>query len=279
MQQLSGTESGGSYHPKFSPSGDYLLLTADNYAGLKRYDLSNGNISVITKAPNAGYNVQVSSDGQNIFYRESSQDKRNMRHIALKTVNLSDNKTEQIVAPTRVLPAHRVVDGTVVYVKGNKAARKRISGEKLQQAPDMVTIEDRQMILYRGNSRLVVAPNGTDASYIWPSISPDGAKLVYTVAGRGTFVCNIDGTQAVSLGKIHAPVWLGNKWVVGMNDKDDGERIISSVIEAVSIDGKIHKVLSDPSQIAMYPAVSADNSSIAFNTEKGTIYLMKIVIK
>ena len=78
---------------------------------------------------------------------------------------------------------------------------------------------------------------------------------------------------------LNAPVWLGNEWIIGMNDKDNGERILSSSIEAVSIDGQKHQTLSDPSTIAMFPAVSTDNSSIAFNSDNGDIYLMKINIK
>lgn len=88
-----------------------------------------------------------------------------------------------------------------------------------------------------------------------------------------------DGSSPIRIANLNAPVWLGNEWIIGMNDKDNGERILSSSIEAVSIDGQKHQTLSDPSTIAMFPAVSTDNSSIAFNSDNGDIYLMKINIK
>lgn len=276
---LNGTETGGAHHPKFSPSGDYLLFTTDNYAGLKKYDLSDGKISIVTKAPNAGYNVQISKDGKGIIFRESSLDKRNMRHTSLKKINLENNKVEQLVSPTRSLSSHRVVDGTVVYAKDKKAVLKRTGGEKLSKTPELVTIEDRMIVLYSGNTRKVITPNGANASYIWPSISPDGSKLVYIVAGKGAFICDITGANIVSIGRLNAPVWLGNNHVVGMNDIDDGQRISSSSIDVININNKTRQILVNSSLKAMYPAVSADNSSIAFNTDNGVMYIMKIAVK
>ena len=39
VKQLPKSSIGKSYHPKFSPNGEYLLLTSDNYSGLKKFDL------------------------------------------------------------------------------------------------------------------------------------------------------------------------------------------------------------------------------------------------
>lgn len=279
VKQLPSTEVGKAYHPKFSPTGEYLLLTSDNYSGLKKYDLKNGKVSVITKAPNAGYNVQISADGNNIFYREQSLNKRNMRETALKKIDLTDHKESQVVSPTRSFQLHKAVDGNILYAKGNKLSSKRIYGEKVKTTPNVVNIENRQLVLYHNGERTELSPNGKNHSYLWPSISPDGKKILYKVAGKGTFISNIDGSSPTRIANLNAPVWLGNKWIVGMNDKDNGERILSSTIEAVFIDGQKHKTLSDPSTIAMYPAVSADYSSIVYNTDNGDIYLMQITIK
>ena len=51
VKQLPGTDVGKAYHPKFSPTGEYLLFTSDNYSGLKKYDLKNGKVTVVTKRP------------------------------------------------------------------------------------------------------------------------------------------------------------------------------------------------------------------------------------
>ncbi|MGC3977246.1 MAG: hypothetical protein QM751_02830 [Paludibacteraceae bacterium] len=123
-----------------------------------------------------------------------------------------------------------------------------------------------------------MTPNGSEKSYIWPSVSPDAMHIVYTVASKGTFVANIDGSNVKSLGKLNAPKWAGNKFIVGMNDIDDGEKLISSTIKVVSVDGKFSKTLTSPVN-AMYPSASADGSKIAFNTEKGEIYIMNVELR
>ena len=65
-----------------------------------------------------------------------------------------------------------------------------------------------------------------------------------------------------------------------MEDKDDGEKLISSTLIAATIDGKIKQTVLTPTGVmAMYPAASADGKRIAFNTEKGEIYILNISIK
>lgn len=63
VKQLPSTDAGKAYYPKFSTTGEYLLLTSDNYSGLRKYDLKNGKVTVVTKAFNTEYNVQISADG------------------------------------------------------------------------------------------------------------------------------------------------------------------------------------------------------------------------
>jgi len=135
------------------------------------------------------------------------------------------------------------------------------------------------MVLYRGNSRTVLTPNGENASYIWPSISPDGKRIAYVAAGKGTFVCDITGKNISFLGKLNAPQWINNQWIVGMNDIDNGEVLLSSSLVAATIDGKVYQKLTTSDLIAMYPAVSPDGKVIAFNTANGDLYLLNIIIK
>ena len=136
------------------------------------------------------------------------------------------------------------------------------------------------MVLYKNGVRTELTPSGANASYIWPSISPDNKNIVYTVTGKGTYVCSVTGKNVTSLGKLNAPSWAGNRYVVGMDDRDDGEKLISSSLIITSIDGKLRKKLETPTGInAMYPSASKDGSRIAFNTDRGEVYLMQVEFK
>ncbi len=64
-----------------------------------------------------------------------------------------------------------------------------------------------------------------------------------------------------------------------MNDIDNGEILLSSSLVAASIDGKVYQTLTTPDLIAMYPAVSPDGKQIVFNTERGDLYLLNVVLK
>lgn len=278
IRQLPSEKIGSMYHPEFSPAGDFLLLSGENYAGLVKYDLSTGKSDRLTSAANAGYGVQISKDGQQVVYREASY-KNNRKFQALQSMNLKTKDVKRIQSPTRDLTAHRMVDGTLIFAKEKKSVAKKVNALAQAQSALLVAVEDQKMVLYSGNARTVLSPNGQNASYIWPSISPDNRRIVYTVAGKGTFVCDLKGQNPVSLGHLGAPAWLGNGWIVGMDDKDDGHRLISSAIVAVRADGRDRQVLSNPSVIALYPTATADGTKVAFNSDKGDIYVMQVRIK
>ena len=116
-------------------------------------------------------------------------------------------------------------------------------------AQPTVTIQDQKMLVTNGESSYVLAPNGDDASYFWASVSPNGKHLVYVTAKYGTFVCDIDGGNVRSMGRMNAPKWLDNHHVAGMqefykdHDEIDYVRYISR-----SIDGKVTRDLTEKEQ-------------------------------
>ena len=274
---LKGTEDGGFYHPVFSPKGTYILTTGENYTGLKLHSFSNNEVKTITNDAGAGFDLRISEDENTILFKKTEMVK-NLRYTSLYQYNLQDNKQLQVEKATRDKITPTFVVNQPAYVKGNSLVKvnKKAPGNVVP----FINIEDRKMVLYNGDKQTTLTPNGADASYFWASVSPDQKHIVYTVAGRGTFVCNIDGTQPVSVGKLGAPVWLDNQWIVGMDDKDDGHIITSSVILASTIDGKVRHIFATPqTNIAMYPAASADGKKIAFNTGEGKIFILDINIQ
>jgi Tol biopolymer transport system component len=65
-----------------------------------------------------------------------------------------------------------------------------------------------------------------------------------------------------------------------MDDKDNGQNLISSTLIAATINGKVRQVLpTQAGKNAMYPVASADGSRVAFNTDKGELYLLTIAVK
>lgn len=276
VEKISVPNKSGLYHAVFSPSGDYLLATAENYFGLELYSFKAKTLTTVTSDAGAGYGVQISEDGNNILYRKSELVNQR-KFTSLMEYSRVDAQKKQLISPTREPVQAKFVANKPMYLKSKKLVRSNISNA---ETAALITIEDQKMVIYNSNSRKTIAPNGQNASYFWASFSPDKKNIVYTVAGKGTFVCKVDGTNPISLGKLGAPVWLNNNWVVGMDDKDDGEKVLSSQLIAATINGKVRQTITTPTGvIAMYPGTSADGSRIAFNTEKGDLYLLSIEIK
>jgi Tol biopolymer transport system component len=93
---------------------------------------------------------------------------------------------------------------------------------------------------------------------------------------RGAFVCDLAGTVSAQLGKKDAAVWTrdGN-WLVYMDDRDDGQRILSSELYCVSPDGKLVVQLTDTENVVeLYPQCSPTEDKIVCGTLRGEIYLL-----
>lgn len=276
IEKISVPNSTGLFHPVFSPTGEYLLATAENYSGLQLYAFQTKTFTELTQDAGAGYGVQISEDGNSILYRKSEL-KNQLKFTSLMEYTRSTAQKQQLVSPTREPISAKFVANKPMYLKSKKIVRNNIT---TTEAGNLIAIENQKMVIYSANSSKTIAPNGQNASYFWASISPDKKNIVYSVAGKGTFVCKIDGTYPISLGKLAAPVWLNNDWIVGMDDKDDGVKVLSSQLVAATINAKIRQTITTPTGIlAMYPAASSDGSRIAFNTEKGDIYLLNVEIK
>ncbi|HIX26365.1 MAG TPA: hypothetical protein H9859_01815 [Candidatus Barnesiella excrementigallinarum] len=239
------------YYPVIFDNGSKLLVTNFNYTGLSMINLETGEKSILSTAEGAGYNARLSANKKEIVYRENSL-KNNRRFTAYKTVSL-DGKSKRTLSS-----AKRTFDPKVIAEEKTYAVS-----------------EDLKIALYHNGVKTVLAPNGENYRYIWPSVSPDGKKILYTVSGVGTFICDLDGKNIVSLGILRAPKWVNDNWAVGMNNSTVNYITKSSLVMAKA-DGSYHQTITTPDIVAMYP--SAEGNKIAFSTDTGSIYIMDISI-
>jgi WD40 repeat protein len=255
-----------------SPQGDYLLLTSATNQGLTKMDLNTKQCQVLSTAPSAGHNVKISPDGQTVVYREGSFNNKHLRLSSLKSVNLVTGSSQVLVKPTRDLQGYAASATTVGAVNKGKFSKKAIGNAKAQNLPVLSIDKGKLMVTVDGKTRNL-SPNGNDFSYLWPSLSPDGTKVLYYLAAHGTYVCDLDGSNARKVGKMRAPVWYDDNTIVGMMDLDDGEFIYASTIVAATLDG-VTQTLTGDETIAMYP--HAANGKIAFSTPAGEAYIIQV---
>lgn len=251
MQQLPIAAKAEMKVAGVSPDGSYLLLTSGSNKGLQRYDLESQTLTTITDAAGAGYNVQVSNNGQEVVYRETTIDRNNLRQNKVVRLNMY-NQRQNVVARNQRDMKHMATSDNLTTV----------------------SIKDRLIVLTRNGLTTTLAPNGMNESYIWPSVSPDGTKLCYYVCGNGCWVSNIDGSNPQYIGhKCQAAKWYDNNTLVAMASEDDGHFITASAIVLYTLDGK-KQTLTNDSMIAMYP-YAAENA-IVFSTIEGETYLLNV---
>ncbi|MBQ9143594.1 MAG: hypothetical protein IJX60_01440 [Paludibacteraceae bacterium] len=251
MQQLPINLNTDVKVAAMSPKGDYMLVTSGSNQGLWRYDFATKQLSVITEAEGAGFNVQVSTDGQEIVYRETKTGSDHLRRSDIVRMNMNDAKRS-----------------TIAYAQRD-SKKMAISNTAMS-----VSIDNQKIILTRHGKEIILTPSGEEQSYIWPSISPDGSKLCYYVAGEGCYVCNIDGSNPKYIAHdCRAAQWYDNNTIVAMADEDDGYFITASAIVVYTLDGR-YQELTKKDLVAMYPYVS--EGMITFATANGDTYLMKV---
>lgn len=234
-----------------SPKGDYLLLTNMDNVGLVRYDLNTQAATVITEAEGAGWGVKISQDGNKITYRQRHDNNPMIRYDIM----------QYSVAEGKAIVRAQTQRGTAQLVAADASSTVAVN-------------EELQMVLNHNGKNIVLTPNGTKEAYNWPSISPDGSKILYYVSGRGCFVCDINGKNVRKIANhCRAAQWYDNNTVVGMADEDDGKVLTASAIVVYTLDGK-SQILVGKDMMAIYPA--AAEGKIAFSTAAGEMYLMQV---
>lgn len=258
--------------PQFSPDGKLIYYTTLNFDGLWEYSISARAARPITDDPHSGFGFAISQDGNQLAYRRTSVDggsKARLQEIVI--VDLKHGSSSVVTTGTDI--------STPVFIQNSvsysTAALQKMPAQLPVSTIAILGIDETKIAMYRGGQRVLWDPLG-GGSYIWPSLSPDGQKIVAYEMVKGTFVCDPEGKNIVFLGRRDAPSWTrSGKWIVFMDDKDDGHRIVSSDIYAISPNGGEQVQLTDtPNAIEMYPACSPAEDKIVCSSADGSLYLI-----
>ncbi len=282
IRQVTNLDDGAFFFPQIFPGGDKILVTSSNYNGLYYCNLDGTNIIEISKDIGAGYEPVITSDGNSVIYR-ISEFKNRRRFSSLIEQELANGQKQLLISEKRNLSTPRISPSDEIILMDNNVPQtvslqkpgKSLNPQTAQLNTPVVFIENTNIALISDGDKQVFEPMGT-GHYIWPSISPDGQKLLFTKMGEATYISDLDGGNPVSLGRANAPRWSpdGN-WVVYMDDKDDGYVVLESHIYAISSDGQNRVQLTNsPDRIDMYPVWGNEMDKIVFATDKGEIFLI-----
>lgn len=247
-------------HAKFNPEGDKITYTSTNYTGLYLFDLTTLQQRMLSEKKGAGYGVDFYN--ADIYFKEDSI-ANGRRYKQFKKFVAAQKIIKPISSPQRDMKEIQKIDESLK----SKKSTLSVYGENLQ------------IIIDRNGSKEIFDPIKDNSGYIWVSLSPSEDKVLFTALSKGTFVCNLDGSELIELGNLNAPSWYNKDYIIGMNDIDDGENILTSTIVMKHLQTISEFLVSDSSQKAFYPAVSQSTGQVAYHTEKGNIYIMNIICK
>lgn len=272
--------------PEFSPDGRSLFVTTSTYDGIWKYDLASNTTVQLTDEPRSGYGFAVSTDGGQIAYRRTTLSPAGKRQeLVLRSV---ESGVSRVVASGKEVSLPAFSGGSLAYLVENRVLLEAsepspgrttatVTGTAARAAGTNVVvlgIDNTKIALLREGKRVLLDPLGK-GSYIWPTLSPDGKFLAAVEMSRGAFVCDPLGKNVVILGRANAPSWMrSGGWLVYMDDRDDGHRLLSSDLYAVDLAGKRRvRLTATPDRLEMFPRCSPVENRIVCSTPEGTVLM------
>ncbi len=277
-----GTEKNFS-GPQFSPDGSKILFSEAGYKGLWLYDLKSQTTVQINDLQGAGYEPVFSPDGQKIYFRTDNY-VNYKRYSSLAVQTIADKQIDYLAKDVRRLSPPTMIDKQTVVFRQDKNLNAINTANKEKTLAKSVAetygyTEEQKIILVNKGVHRELTPAGK-GNYIWLSLSPDKTKMLFTVAGGGTFISDLDGNILVKLGKANAPKWSPDgRWILYMIDEDDGHTYTASDIWVVTSDGSKKIRLTDTANdIEMYPNWSPAMDKVVYETFGGKIAYLNIKI-
>ena len=264
------------FHPKFNSNGNLLAFTSESYTGLDVYNFQHKSIVKISEETGAGYQPIFSNNDEKVFYKSRTYDAR-LRKEGVKSYDLSQKTRMEMLEPRRDMKQLQKFENGFMVFTDTKLLKATI-GKTAAQVPNYVWSDGNNLKIYKNNKIHLLNPVKGANGYIWASLSPNKKMILFTAAGLGTFVCDLNGKIIAELGYLNAPEWYNDLYVVGMQDKDDGHFVTGSKILMKSLDGKIEKIVSPSQHIAMFPSTASAAGKLAYNTIDGDIYVVELEI-
>ncbi len=247
---LSGDN--GLMAPVWSPSGDMIAATGDNYSGIYVARADGSYMRQISSDAGAGYQMMW-NDNATIVGR-AALNQNGGRRYALRSYNVADGRTADL-STGRELPRVAKKQGAASLY------------ENMLAHPAGITSAVPALSRFAG--KMVINP----------AENADGTKIAFQVPGQGMWVINADGSGLRSLGNGSHPAWLpdGDTLVYTLVS-DNGADFTASVLFA--LDTKTNRTVTLTSQTGMIPltpAVSPDGSKVAFeNAADHAIYVINL---
>lgn len=272
--------SHGLMAPVWSPNGDKIAVTTDNYTGIIVANADGSDVRQLTDLPGAGYKMQWNVAGNQLLGRTNVVDDNRVFH-EVKVWNVSDGSETTLISKTRDLKGTpmwtsvaeqiAVADSkgielmNVHNVKRTKVATVDVY---TQMVSDPAGVADKISSLKEFSGKIIINP----------ALSNDGKMVAFQVPGKGIYICNADGSDVRFLCKGSHPSWLPDNSIIYTVVTDNGSYFTGSDIYAINVETQKTVLLTgNTDMIPLTPAVTKDGKKVAFeNAKDAAIYVITL---
>lgn len=244
-----------AHHPVLSPDGSKLLFSTQDHSGLYSFDMQSKTVSLLDEGLAAGFEPVFSADSKTVFYQTATmEDGLLVRDV--RRAKISDGKVKQL----------------------KKASREDENVNKYA-SNTYVTTTLKSIVIVIDGKKTEIAPIEDAHSYLWPSLSPDGKRVLFNEPFKGVFYCNLDGTGLTKVAsRGDYPCWLSDDVVLAVDTRDDGYVVTSSVLHLYDLIGLSSATLTqDDTKVAELTTCPA-TGDVVYSTIEGKLYRTNIKI-
>lgn len=272
--------------PVWSPTGEWIALTGARYNGIWLVKPEGTGLQQLTADAAAGYKMKWSTDGKMLAGRAAKFENQR-RYNAIKIYEI-------LTRQARVLSDYRtLMPGLPQWADGNQQIALfanrgleffPVAENPVLKAQGMV----KRPLVFASEQGLVVLPAGAmkqrtlqplAGEVVNAALSFDDSKIAFEMANGHLYVCKIDGSALLDLGRGERPQWSpdGSK-IAFLISSDDGHRLLGADIYVIRADGAGKTNLTNSSgRFEMNCTWSPDGKRLAFDERNsGAVWVIEV---
>lgn len=268
-EQVTLVDSCG-YFPQLSRDASMLLYAPTDASSLMLKNLTDGRVTTVATDGLPGFDARFAPDGR-VYYITQALTAGNLVYRTARCYDPASGKN------TVVVPAQH---GAVFPIATEKGFAVVGEHKSWTTKPAGKYVYTRRSTLYIIDDKTVktFSPAGDCAGYLWASLSPDGKKVMFEAAGKGLYICDLNGSVLHSLPPASMPVWFDNNHFVAMTNTNFGaQRINGTYIYMSSLDGTFSQPLTAPEEQAVQPMVVGNR--VVYVATGGEVKMITVNLK
>lgn len=267
---LIDTTHEAAFFPELSPDGTKLLYSTTDAMVLRMMDLNTRQVYRVSDEWGAGFDAKFGGDGK-VYYVTMQRHGKNLIYRAGRSFEIGVGRRQTVLEPqhgaVHVLAA---TDGVAVVGEKSKYKNKRNVGTYVWSKGDRLVVSENGKVRE-------MTPVKESSGYLWASLSPDGKKIVFNAARKGTYVVDLQGNVLAHLDYYLMPSWFNNDYIVAQNSGLGSYHKAGSQIFLVKADGTFSQGITDPAEGAIQPMVSGNK--VVYTNINGVVREIEVEVK